>query len=317
MLKGNIFDIQRYSIHDGPGIRTVVFLKGCPLRCKWCSNPESWQPYPQLFYASSRCIGCLTCVKNCPNQEITAEKGELKIHWEALKQEQLGWVEECPTKALSVKGTWMTAEEVYAEAAKDIAFYQRSGGGVTLSGGEPLQQAEFAAALLKLCREHGIHTAVETTGCVPQENIQKVLPVTDLFLYDLKSADSKVHEKWTGVSNDRILENLKWLSEKGADIFVRTPMIPGINDKEQDILDMIEVIQKDGIFNYDILPFHQYGSGKYLSCGIGYAMQDVKPHDEGYIEKSRNMIDSYQLCSNMENRKKPGEGLCKNAGKPF
>lgn len=303
MLKGNIFDIQRYSIHDGPGIRTVVFLKGCPLRCKWCSNPESWKTEPQLFYASSRCIGCLTCVKNCPNKEITAKEGKLQIHWERLEHNQLGWAETCPAKALSIKGKWMGTDEVYAEVAKDMAFYKRSGGGVTLSGGEPLLQAEFAAELLHMCREHGVHTAVETTGCVPLESIQKVMGVTDLFLYDLKSADNKVHERWTRTGNDRILENLRWLSGKGADIFVRTPIIPGVNDRERDILEIIEILQEDEISNYDILPFHQYGSGKYLSCGIKYAMQDIKPPEDSCVEKIKDIIQSFHLCSNMERRK--------------
>ncbi|PWJ51858.1 glycyl-radical enzyme activating protein [Faecalicatena contorta] len=299
--QGNVFDIQRYSIHDGPGIRTVVFLKGCPLRCKWCSNPESWQEYPQLFYAASRCIGCMSCVENCPNGEVTAEDG-LKIHWEKCRHENLQWTDVCPTKALSVKGKPMTTEEVFSEIMKDAAFYRRSNGGVTLSGGEPLLQADFAEGLLKMCKEEGIHTAVETTGFVSRGNLEKVLPYTNLFLYDLKSADSRVHKEWTGVDNHKIMENLQWLAGQGTDIFVRTPMIPGVNDKEQDILDIIEILQRNKICNYDILPFHQYGSAKYTSCGIEYTMQDVKAHEEEYVEKIRNMIRSYQLSTDMENR---------------
>lgn len=301
--RGNVFDVQRYSIHDGPGIRTVVFLKGCPLRCKWCSNPESWQEAPQLFYTASRCIGCLSCVQNCPNQEVTEEKTEengLEIHWGRCRSENLKWVEVCPTKALSVKGKWMTAEEVLNEVIKDEAFYRQSRGGVTLSGGEPLLQADFAAELLGLCKEHGIHTAIETTGCVPRENLKKALPVTDLFLYDLKSADSGVHKKWTGTDNHKIFQNLEWLSAQKANIFVRTPMIPGVNDKEQDIFDIIEMLQRNEIHNYDILPFHQYGSGKYLSCGVEYTMQDAKPLPEEYVKKIRNRIHSFQLSTDME-----------------
>lgn len=301
--QGNVFDIQRYSIHDGPGIRTVVFLKECPLRCKWCSNPESWQEAPQLFYSSTRCISCMSCVQSCPNQEVTEEKGEengIKIHWDRCQGRSMEWVDVCPTKALSVKGKWMKVEEVFSEIIKDEAFYRQSHGGVTLSGGEPLLQADFAAELLGLCRDNGIHTAIETTGYVPRINLEKVLPVTDLFLYDLKSADSETHKKWTGADNHKILQNLEWLSKQKVNIFVRTPMIPGVNDKEEDILEIIEILQRNEIHNYDILPFHQYGSGKYLSCGVEYTMQDVKPFSEEYIEKIRNIIRSFQLSSNME-----------------
>ncbi|WP_059070255.1 glycyl-radical enzyme activating protein [Mediterraneibacter massiliensis] len=299
-IKGNVFDIQRYSIHDGPGIRTVVFLKGCPLRCKWCSNPESWNESPQLFYAASRCIGCRTCVTVCTNKEVTAEDRGLKIHWDRCKADKLDWVEQCPTKALTVKGKWMEISKVMGEIEKDIDFYRQSKGGITLSGGEPLLQPEFSYELLRLCNEKGIHTSVETTGCVPKENLEKILPVVDLFLYDIKSADTHKHKEWTGIGNEEILGNLRWISKQSKKIFVRTPMIPEVNDKEQDILDIIEILQKYSIRNYDILPFHQYGSGKYQSCGIEYVMRDVKPHDEEYVEKMRDMIRSYGFNTKVE-----------------
>ena len=237
-IKGNVFDIQRYSIHDGPGIRTVVFLKGCPLRCKWCSNPESWNESPQLFYAASRCIGCRTCVTVCTNKEVTPEDRGVKIHWDRCKADKLDWVEQCPTKALTVKGKWMEISKVMSEIEKDIDFYRQSKGGITLSGGEPLLQPEFSYELLRLCNEKGIHTSVETTGCVPKENLEKILPVVDLFLYDIKLADTHKHKEWTGIGNEEILENLRWISKQSKKIFVRTPMIPEVNDKEQNILDI-------------------------------------------------------------------------------
>ena len=294
-MKGNVFDIQRYSIHDGSGIRTVVFLKGCPLRCKWCSNPESWAAHPELFYIKSRCVGCLTCTAACSCGEVTpapagaADDAPIEIHRDRVTDD-LSWTAACPTGALRVKGECMEAQEVFAEILKDRVFYEYSGGGVTLSGGEPLLQADFAAEVLSLCKEAGIQTAVETTGAVPWESLEKVLPFTDLFLYDMKSADPQVHKEWTGVSNERILENFAKLAAAGAEIFVRTPMIPGVNDRKEDIQAIMDILAANGVKRYNILPFHQYGSGKYESIGIPYGLADLQPPAESHVREIKEMM---------------------------
>lgn len=289
--KGNIFDIQRYSIHDGPGIRTVVFLKGCPLRCRWCANPESQSSAPQIFYVRSRCIGCRCCVGACPDSEVAWQDDGLAIDWKKCESSDLRWTDVCPTGALSVKGRWMEVSEALQEIEKDRIFYERSGGGVTLSGGEPLQQAEFAIALLTECRRAELHTAVETTGAVSFETLEDAAAVTDLFLYDIKAADAKLHREWTGAEQGLILENLRRLAGIHDNIFVRTPFIPGVNGNEDEILAIIEILKQAGIRQYDILPFHQYGSGKYVSCGMHYDMQDTQPPDEALVYKIRTLIE--------------------------
>ena len=285
-MRGNVFDIQRYSIHDGNGIRTVVFMKGCPLRCKWCANPESWKLESQLFYKKSSCIHCHMCVDSCKNSEVTLEDNEIKLH-----TGDYDFVRVCPTEALCVKGNWMRVDEVMKEIRKDKAFYERSNGGITISGGEPLLQHEFTLELLKQCKLEGISTAIETTGHIKQEILEKVLPFVDLFLYDIKSMDTNVHKQYTGVGNEQILANLKYLSDK-ANIMVRTPMIPGVNDKKEDIEAITNYLKECNIRKYAVLPFHQYGSNKYDAIQIPYEMKDVKMHSEDYVNKIKEYITS-------------------------
>lgn len=288
-IKGNVFDIQRYSIHDGEGIRTVVFLKGCSLRCKWCANPESWDMKPQLFYIKSRCIGCHTCVHTCKMQEIESISGGIQIHWERCGKDY-SFVDACPTGALSVKGKYMLVDEVMKEVEKDRPFYDESNGGVTLSGGEPLVQQSFALALLRECRNKGISTAIETTGNIMWTRLKEVVPFVDLFLYDLKTMNSETHEHWTGQRNELILENLKRLASLGADIMVRTPIIPDVNDQIADIENIVAYLKTCGIKKYDILPFHQYGSGKFESIGQKYTLMDLKAPSDEKINNFRKII---------------------------
>ena len=281
---GIVFDIKRYAIHDGDGIRTTIFLKGCPLRCKWCANPESWKLESQLFYKKSSCIHCHMCVDSCRNNEVTLEDNEIKLH-----TGDYDFVRVCPTEALCVKGNWMRVDEVMKEIRKDKAFYERSNGGITISGGEPLLQHEFTLELLKQCKLEGISTAIETTGHIKQEILEKVLPFVDLFLYDIKSMDTNVHKQYTKVGNEQILANLKYLSDK-ANIMVRTPMIPGVNDKKEDIEAITNYLKECNIRKYAVLPFHQYGSNKYDAIQIPYEMKEVKMHKEEYVNEIKEYI---------------------------
>lgn len=288
-MKAKVFDIQRYSIHDGSGIRTVVFFMGCPLRCKWCANPESWEDKPLLFYVKSRCIGCGTCTALCPNGETSPQEDHIRVCRENCTG-GYDWVRECPTGALSVKGTEMEVGEILEEIRKDKVFYERSGGGVTFSGGEPLLHTEFILELLKACKAEGIETAVETTGFVKKEDLLRVQPYVDLFLYDIKSMDTEVHRKWTGQGNEKILENLRALAKTGADIMVRTPLIPGVNDSKEEICKIMDLLKECGIGKYNVLPFHQYGSGKYEAAGIPYELSELKPPEEDYVKQIKELI---------------------------
>jgi len=290
-VKGLVFDIQRYSLHDGPGIRTIIFLKGCPLKCKWCSNPESQQTGPQLFFTKSRCIRCGLCVKSCPNNEVVMTKDGIRVNWDAVDNTNLQWTKACPTGALSIKGEWMTVEEAFYEIMKDEVFFRQSGGGVTLSGGEPLMQSQFAFELLKKVQEEGISTAVETTGAVQKEVLLAVAPYVDLFLYDFKHCDNDAHIKYIGASNTLIKSNLKALAEAGADIMVRTPLIPGINDSKECIAGIMGTLKSFGIKKFSLLPFHQYGSGKYESIGACYELKGLSVPDSEHVESLKNMIE--------------------------
>lgn len=289
-MKGNVFDIQRYSIHDGKGIRTVIFLKGCPLRCKWCANPESWGEKPELFYIKSRCIHCKTCVKVCKNGEVQEKNGEIIVDHRKCT-EDLQWTQACPTGAMCVKGHCMTGDEVLKEIRKDKVFYQYSDGGVTFSGGEPLLQVDFLTEVLKTCKEEGMNTTVETSGAVPWESFEKVMPYVDLFLFDVKTMDEEIHKQYIGTSNRRILENLKNLAQAGCNIMVRTPMIPGVNNRQEDIRKIMKYLKNCKICKYNVLPFHQYGSGKYESIGREYSMKEVIPEQEERIKKIYDLIE--------------------------
>lgn len=276
MKEGHVFNIQRYSLHDGPGIRTTVFLSGCPLRCKWCANPESWSVQPQLFYTESKCVGCLCCQRAAAESAVSEDQGHPVFHRERIAPgEALNIARACPAFALTVKQKRMTAEEVFQVIRRDMDYYERSGGGVTFSGGEPLLQAEFLLELLKMCREAGIHTAVETTGCVKQETIVRVCGEVDLFLYDFKHIDSEKHREGTGMDNRLILDNLQYLANSGANIHVRVPVIPGFNDQEETLRGIKTYTEELGINQFSLLAFHQLGSGKYQALGMSYPYEGV------------------------------------------
>lgn len=277
-VSGRVFDIKRFATHDGPGIRTTIFLKGCSLRCAWCHNPEAFDPGPELLFYPGRCTGCGACIEACPNeaQRMAADGERL---YDRARCDRVGrCAEACYADALEMAGRRLTAEQVMAEVREDAAFYETSGGGVTLSGGEPLLQGEFAGAILRRCKEEGFHTAVDTCGHVDREVIEEVLPYVDLVLYDLKHMSPEEHRRHTGASNELILENLRWISERGAAIEVRMPIIPGINDSREDVQSAARFLGSLGtIRTVRLLAYHPYAGSKYRHLGRENTMPDVAP----------------------------------------
>ncbi len=285
VIKGTIFDIQRFSIHDGPGIRTTVFLKGCNLRCFWCHNPESINFFPEVQYFSEKCIGCGNCFEVCPENAHKLKEGK-KIFLQESCQGCGRCVEKCYVEALILAGEEMTVAQVIEEVAKDIPFYKNSGGGVTFSGGEPLLQPEFVKALLVASKKKELHTAIDTAGNIPWKNFEMVLPYTDLFLYDLKVYDEIKHNKVTGVSNKRILENIKKLAKKDVEIWIRIPVIPGVNENIQEMEKISGFItQLTKVKLVELLPFHKLGQSKYNSLGLKSEMNELNTPQKESMEE--------------------------------
>jgi len=283
-MEGNIFNIQRYSIHDGPGIRTTVFLKGCGLKCFWCHNPESLQKRPQLQLFLQKCIGCGKCFVICPVNAHRARDGNREF----LRDLCVGCgkcADICYAEALILRGKTVPVQEVIDEVERDLPFYEKSGGGVTFSGGEPLYQKEFLESLLRESKKRGLHTAVETAGHVPWEHIEVMQPFVDLWLYDLKVMDSAKHKEVTGAGNTRILENLKALAALENEITIRIPVIPGVNDNSAEMEKMAAFISGlRSVHSVDLLPFHQMAEGKYESLGMPYkAGGMVAPSNESLL----------------------------------
>jgi pyruvate formate lyase activating enzyme len=263
---GFIFDIQRFSVHDGPGIRTLVFFKGCPLACLWCSNPESQRFAPELLFDASKCVACGGCVEACPHG-ATRASGD-GVQYDRERCAACGaCADVCPAEARTVAGRRVTAAEVVAEIVKDAPFFTNSGGGVTLGGGEPLAQADFASEILKQCRVRGIHTAIETCGHVPWPAFETILPLTDLFLYDVKHLDADAHRTRTGGDVALILSNLERLVRSRGAVTVRVPVVPGFNDTPQDIRIVAEHVARLGLRELHLLPYHRLGESKYRLLG--------------------------------------------------
>lgn len=286
-LKGIIFDIQRFSIHDGPGIRTTVFLKGCKLHCFWCHNPESIESYPEIQIVPFRCIGCGKCVVVCP-ANARKKINEIIEYSRELCKRCGKCVDVCYAGATVWIGKVMTVKEIMDEVERDDAFYKRSGGGVTFSGGEPMLQKDFLKRLLEECKKRRIHTAIDTSGNVSWQSFEEMLPFIDLFLYDVKLIDEDKHRKFTGVSNKKILKNLKNLVDNHAKIIIRIPVVHGVNDSVEEIEKIATFIKElDSVECTELLNFHQLGSGKYKSLGKEYLSKEVKPLSREEMKKIR------------------------------
>lgn len=286
MTTGVIFNLQRYSIHDGPGIRTVVFLKGCSLRCWWCHNPESQILASELIFSEQSCLGCGRCVENCLKGAISFQKGKVVIDRQmCILCERCS--KSCPTNALEMIGRKMTVEQVMTEIRKDLIFYDQSGGGVTFSGGEPFFQFEYLDQLLDCCNREEIHTVIDTAGWISEDKLLHLAPKVNLFLYDLKLMNKEKHEKYTGVSNDLILNNLQKLAQLTDQIFIRIPIIPGINDDLKNMQKTAKFLSKLKIEQVYLLPYHNIGIDKYKKSKINYNLGDVRsPSAEKMCELS-------------------------------
>ena len=277
MNKAIFFDIQRNSFVDGPGIRTTVFFKGCNLKCAWCHNPESQSAKPQMMFYKDKCTGCGKCKSVCPYHLEQCELcGKCTLY--------------CPVDARKVCGKEHTVDEVLKEVLKDQAFYETSGGGVTFSGGECMLQIDFLAEILKKCKENGIHTAVDTAGHIPFESFEKILPYTDLFLYDIKIFDSQKHKQYVGVGNELILENLKKLFERKVKLWIRIPIIPDVNDSIEEIQKIKDFLKTIGTpEKIELLPYHAMGENKYRA--IGKEPQIFKTPDAENMKRLKEILD--------------------------
>ena len=292
---GTIFDIRAFSLHDGPGIRTAVFFKGCPLRCAWSHNPESQRRQPELMLHPRRCIGCQTCVEACPQSAIRM------LHGAPVTQREIcqacgACVDVCYADSRQIAGRAYTVAEVMAVVERERLFAEASGGGVAFSGGEPLMQVKFLLALLQAAKQAGLHTAVDTCGYAPWRAFERILPFTDVFLYDLKLMDSESHRRYTGVSNERILDNLRRLSRMGRPLILRVPLIPGVNDSQQEL-------QALGAFaaglpslqRIDLLPYHNSAESKYHGLGRDYPLPEISTPSEQHMQASAGLLQEAGL----------------------
>ncbi|MBM3157786.1 MAG: glycyl-radical enzyme activating protein [Chloroflexi bacterium] len=294
-IVGCVFNIERFAIRDGPGIRTTVFLKGCPLRCLWCANPESISAAPQLFYFENLCTRCYRCVEACPNKATLISPDGVIIIDRAICKACGKCVEACPNKAREISGKLMTVAEVLEEVKKDTLFYQNSGGGVTFSGGEPTHQPDFLWHLLKSSKESGLHTCLDTSGLVKPEVLKRMLEYTDLVLYDIKHMDAEKHKEYAGVDNRLILDNARLIVSLGKEMIIRVPLIPGHNDTPDNIKALAGFMKSLGLNKVDLLPYHSLGKIKYQRLGMEYKLGDLKPHTKEEIAQIKADLEAYGL----------------------
>jgi pyruvate formate lyase activating enzyme len=295
MPTGFVFDIKKYSINDGPGIRTTIFLKGCPLHCWWCHNPESQSPHPEMIFRPGRCDLCEACLEACQHAAITwSLNGPLTDRETCQRCGECSEV--CYSEARQMVGRQMSLSEVMAEIKQDLTFYEESGGGITLSGGEPLFQKEFSLAVLKACRAHDIHTVLDTCGYASWQAFEQVAPFVDLFLYDLKAIDPIKHKQYTGQSNERILANLESLSRLGANLMVRIPVIPGVNADELEMRQigayLSSLPQPPPV---ELLAYHNIAGAKYAGLDMPYTLPDLQPPTPEQMIGYTNLLRGFGL----------------------
>jgi pyruvate formate lyase activating enzyme len=293
--RGTVFDIQHFAVHDGPGIRTLVFFKGCPLSCKWCANPESINPHPELGFIKSLCNGCGKCQASCPQHAISLNtQGKPALDRKAC--DNCGQcLDVCFPHALIMYGREQSANEVFEEVRQDSAYYSNTGGGVTLSGGEPLSQPSFASSILALCREAGIHTALETSGFAPGRLFKEILSLTDHIMFDLKLMDSKTHEVFCGRPNGPILENARIVASSAIPVIFRVPLVPGLNDAEANLGALANFLKDSGIpqCEVELLPYHRLGTPKYENLGREYTLGSLIPQTPAALRKAKTFLEEH------------------------
>lgn len=298
--RGLIYNIQRYSVHDGPGIRTTVFFKGCPLRCRWCQNPESIRDFSEIGYSRIKCSANFLCVNACPSNAIHSAKGGpgISIDREACKAcREYTCVDACHNNALKLIGKSMSVEDVVNQVASDVLFYRNSKkGGVTLSGGEPLHQPLFALNLLKSCKEKGLHTVLDTSGYADWGIMKEILQFVDLVLYDIKCFSPKEHIKLTGFSNTKIIRNLKSIASKtDTPVIARIPLIPGCNDSEENIVETAKFLKDIRLKEVNVLPYHRLGVGKYKTIGKRYSLHKVVMPGQEHLNHLKKIFENNGL----------------------
>ena len=285
-MEGMIFDIKKFAVHDGPGIRTTIFMKGCPLRCKWCHNPESLDPKPQIVFFENKCIGCGRCFEACKTGALRLEKGDVRVY-ERDKCAICGdCAEACYAEAQVKEGRAITVEEAVEEIEKDRPFYENSGGGMTVSGGEPMLQYEFVLALLRECKRRGLHTALDTCAHCPWAQLKSLIPFLDLILLDMKEMDLERHRQFTDVGNRVILDNARRLAGEPVRLMIRIPVIPDFNDTVENMSAAAQFFKDFPNIDYvELLPYHRLGESKYERLELTYEAKGTDPPEKKHLEE--------------------------------